>query len=175
MRASVPGLPSRYPLGEQLPGLYAGDRLAQHFTAGLDEVLAPVLSVLDNLHAYFDPALAPVDFLPLLGFWVAADRPSEREPVARAVARHRRRGTRSGLAERLRSEFGGEVDIADPGGVSWSETAGSALPAPAAPMLSIRLRVPDPAAVRRHDVEHVVAESCPAHVPFTVEIGGLSA
>ncbi|MFC4078986.1 phage tail protein [Amycolatopsis samaneae] len=173
MRAGVPGLPSRYPLGEQLPGLYADDRLAQRFTAGLDEVVAPVLSVLDNLHAYFDPALAPADFLPLLGFWVAADDPSARAVVAGAVARHRRRGTAAGLAERLRSEFGGAAEITDPGGVSWAAAAGSALPPPGAPGLAVRLRVPDPAAVRRRDVERVVAESCPAHLPFTVEIEGV--
>ncbi|QWF77824.1 phage tail protein [Amycolatopsis sp. CA-230715] len=173
MRASVPGLPSRYPIGEQLPGMYAGDAFAQRFTAGLDEVLAPVLSVLDNLPAYFDPALAPEDFLALLGFWVAADRRADRESVASAVARHRWRGTARGLAERLRSEFGGEVEIADPGGVSWSETAGSPLPEPGAPVLAIRLRVADPAAVRQSEVDSVVAGSCPAHLPFSVEIGVL--
>ncbi|WP_218952148.1 phage tail protein [Amycolatopsis anabasis] len=173
MRAAVTGLPSRYPIGDQLPGMYADDAVAQRFTAGLDEVLSPVLSVLDNLPAYFDPALAPADFLPLLGFWVAADRPSGRESVARAVERHRRRGTRRGLAERLRAEFGGEVEIADPGGVTWSGTPGSALPAPGAPVLTVRLRVPEPAAVRRGEVERVVADSCPAHLAFTVEIGVL--
>lgn len=173
MRASVPGLPSRYPLGEQLPAMYAGDSFAQRFTAGLDEVLAPVLSVLDNLPAYFDPALAPEDFLPVLGFWVAADRQAGREPVAEAMARHRWRGTARGLAERLRSQFGGEVDIADPGGVSWSETPGAPLPASGSAVLTVRLRVPDPAAVRRAEVDRVVAESCPAHLPFSVEIGVL--
>ncbi|MGW2847530.1 hypothetical protein ACWC5G_21895, partial [Streptomyces sp. NPDC001274] len=65
-RAAVPGLPSRYPIGGLLPALYADDDLAQRFTAGLDTVLAPVLSTLDNLPAYFDPALAPADFLPWL-------------------------------------------------------------------------------------------------------------
>ncbi|GAA1948854.1 phage tail protein [Amycolatopsis minnesotensis] len=173
MRAGVPGLPSRYPIGEQLPAMYAGDPFAQRFTAGLDDVLAPVLSVLDNLPAYFDPALAPEDFLPLLGFWVAADRQGARESVAGAVTRHRRRGTARGLVERLRSQFGGEVEIAEPGGVSWSETAGSPLPAPGAPVLTVRLRVPDPAAVRRDEVDRVVAGSCPAHLRFSVEIGVL--
>ncbi|MGW2090124.1 hypothetical protein ACWCQ6_35010, partial [Streptomyces sp. NPDC001880] len=65
-RAAVPGLASRYPIGGLLPALYADDDLAQRFTAGLDTVLAPVLSTLDNLPAYFDPLLTPADFLPWL-------------------------------------------------------------------------------------------------------------
>src|SRR6476620_3318162 len=99
-RAAVPGLASRYPIGGLLPALYADDDLAQRFTAGLDTVLAPVLSTLDNLPAYFDPSLAPADFLPWLSSWVAADIdpawPEElrRAVVARAVELHRRRGTR---------------------------------------------------------------------------------
>ncbi|MEU1297162.1 phage tail protein, partial [Streptomyces sp. NPDC005840] len=40
-RAAIPGLPSRYPIGEQLPALYAEDDFAQRFTSGLDTVLAP--------------------------------------------------------------------------------------------------------------------------------------
>lgn len=95
-RAAVPGLPSRYPIGGQLPALYAEDDFAQRFTAGLDTVLAPVFATLDNLPAYFDPRLAPADFLSWLAAWVGGvDDPRwpvelRREAVARAVELHRR-------------------------------------------------------------------------------------
>ncbi|MGW2874684.1 hypothetical protein ACWDCZ_41715, partial [Kitasatospora sp. NPDC001225] len=62
-RAAVPGLPSPHPIGELLPALFAEDDFAQRFTAGLDTVLAPVFATLDNLPAYFQPGLAPADFL----------------------------------------------------------------------------------------------------------------
>src|SRR5690242_8134058 len=102
-RAAVPGLPSRHPIGEQLPALYADDDFAQRFTAGLDTVLAPVFATLDNLSAYFDPRLAPADFLTWLASWVGADDDSRvplelrREVVGRALELHRLRGTRRGL------------------------------------------------------------------------------
>ncbi|NEC21477.1 phage tail protein, partial [Streptomyces parvus] len=88
-RAAVPGLPSRYPIGELLPALYADDDLAQRFTAGLDTVLAPVLSTLDNLPAYVDPALAPADFLPWLASWVGVEAdPAWPVELRRAVVAH---------------------------------------------------------------------------------------
>ena len=52
-RRTRPAQPA--PIGEQLPALYADDDFAQRFTAGLDTVLAPVFSTLDNLPAYLDP------------------------------------------------------------------------------------------------------------------------
>ncbi len=71
MRGIVDGLPSPHPLGSTLPPIYLDDNLTQRITAGLDEVLAPVLNVLDNLDAYLDPALAPSDFYEWLAGWVA--------------------------------------------------------------------------------------------------------
>ncbi|SCG00768.1 phage tail protein, P2 protein I family [Streptomyces sp. Ncost-T6T-2b] len=129
-RAAVPGLPSRYPIGELLPALYADDDLAQRFTAGLDTVLAPVLSTLDNLPAYVDPALAPADFLPWLASWVGVEAdpawPVElrRAVVAHAVELHRWRGTRRGLVERLRLVCGVHAEVRDGGGADLVGRAG---------------------------------------------------
>ncbi len=71
-RALLPGLGTRHPLGAQLPSVYAEDDFVQRFTAALDDILAPVLCTLDSLPAYFDPALAPADFLEYLAAWVGA-------------------------------------------------------------------------------------------------------
>src|SRR4051794_31821685 len=62
MRGSIDGLASSAPLGMMLPAVFADDDLAQRFVAGLDEVLAPILNVLDCLDTYFTPSLAPADF-----------------------------------------------------------------------------------------------------------------
>ncbi|WNF29706.1 phage tail protein I [Streptomyces sp. C11-1] len=176
-RASVPGLPSRYPIGDLLPALYADDDLAQRFTAGLDTVLAPVLSTLDNLPAYVDPALAPADFLPWLASWVGVDVdpawPVElrRAVVARAVELHRWRGTRRGLVERLRLCCGVHADVLDGGGATWSATPGAALPPPPAGELLVRVwPVRDGDAVDDRRVLDVVTASCPVHLTCRVEV-----
>ena len=70
MRGTVPGLASPHPLGETLPALYAEDSFAQRLCQGLDEVLAPLLSTLDCLPAYLDPATAPADLVEWLAGWV---------------------------------------------------------------------------------------------------------
>ncbi|MGW3829638.1 phage tail protein I [Streptomyces microflavus] len=176
-RAAVPGLPSRYPIGELLPALYADDDLAQRFTAGLDTVLAPVLSTLDNLPAYFDPALAPADFLPWLATWVGVDidrawpQELQRAVVARAVELHRWRGTRRGLVEHLRLCFGVHADVRDGGGVAWSAGPGTELPpAPTGELLVRVWPVAPGATVDASRVLDVVTDSCPVHLTCRVEI-----
>ncbi|CAD5942978.1 MULTISPECIES: phage tail protein [Streptomyces] len=176
-RAAVPGLPSRYPIGELLPALYTDDDLAQRFTAGLDTVLAPVLSTLDNLPAYFDPALAPADFLPWLATWVGAGIdpgwPPElqRAVLARAVELHRWRGTRRGLVEHLRLCFGVRADVRDGGGVAWSSEPGTALPPPPTGELLVRVWPVAPGVtVDANRVQEVVTASCPVHLTCRVEI-----
>ncbi|MGC0418059.1 phage tail protein [Embleya sp. AB8] len=175
-RAAVPGLATRHPIGELLPALYADDDLAQRFTAGLDTVLAPVFATLDNLPAYFDPALAPVDFLPWLSSWVgiefAAGWPDElrRVVLARAIDLHRRRGTRRGLIERLWLCCGVHADIADGGGATWSAAPNTELPAAPSGELYVRVwpvRTPD---VDEERVLDVVRSSCPVHLTCRVEI-----
>ncbi|MFF2859732.1 phage tail protein [Streptomyces rubiginosohelvolus] len=179
-RAAVPGLPSRYPIGELLPALYADDDLAQRFTAGLDTVLAPVLSTLDNLPAYVDPALAPADFLPWLASWVGVEAdpawPVElrRAVVARAVELHRWRGTRRGLVERLRLCCGVHAEVRDGGGATWSAEPGAALPPPPTGELLVRVwpvRADDGAgAVDAHRVLEVATAACPVHLTCRVEV-----
>ncbi|MGW4035276.1 phage tail protein I [Streptomyces sp. NPDC004778] len=179
-RAAVPGLPSRYPIGELLPALYADDDLAQRFTAGLDTVLAPVLSTLDNLPAYVDPALAPADFLPWLASWVGVEAdpawPVElrRAVVARAMELHRWRGTRRGLVERLRLCCGVHAEVRDGGGATWSAEPGAALPPPPTGELLVRVwpvRAGDGVdAVDAHRVLEVATAACPVHLTCRVEV-----
>ncbi|MER6631446.1 phage tail protein [Streptomyces sp. NPDC000987] len=175
-RAAIPGLPSRYPIGEQLPALYADDDFAQRFTAGLDTVLAPVFATLDNLPAYLDPRVTPTDFLAWLASWVGAAHDPRwplqrrREAVLRAVELHRWRGTRRGLTEALRLTLGVHAEITADGTAVWSNTPGTDLPPE--PPAEILVRVwptgdarPDPARIRE-----VINTMRPIHTTCRLQI-----
>ncbi|GLW89979.1 phage tail protein [Actinokineospora globicatena] len=173
-RAALPGLPSTHPIGALLPALYATDDFALRFTSGLDDVLSVVLSTLDNLTAYFDPALTPEDFLVWLSSWVAErtdprwPEPVRRELVHRAVDLHRDRGTAAGLAARLRLALGVGVRITDGPGVAWSDSADADLPG-SVPNLVVQVW-PDRATADHDQVIAVVAAHCPVHLTPQVEI-----
>ncbi|MFB9464566.1 phage tail protein [Streptomyces cinereospinus] len=175
-RAAVPGLPSRHPIGGQLPALYADDDFAQRFTAGLDTVLAPVFATLDNLPAYLDPRVAPADFLTWLASWVGAADDAQwpverrREAVVRAVELHRWRGTRRGLVEALRLALGVHAEVSGDGGAVWSDTAGADLPpAPPAETL-VRVWPGEAREVDPDRVRELVRAMCPVHTLCRVEV-----
>jgi phage tail-like protein len=180
MRAGIPGTASPHPIGLALPALYLEDDFVQRFAAGLDEVLAPVLLTLDCLEAYLDPALAPDDFLDWLAGWLAAPVDEawpaslRREVIGRAVELHRWRGTPQGVTAQLRLLSGGEVELVDSGGVTWSTTP-TAMPTEMPPAeepapVRVRVRVADPAALDRRRLWEVVVQAVPAHVRVTVEV-----
>jgi len=178
VRGMIAGLASPHPLGASLPALYQEDAFAQRLTGALDEVLAPIFSSLDTLHAYLDPALAPDDFLDWLAGWVGVSLdetwPIERrrQLVADATQLYRSRGTVAGLAAQIVIYTGGEVSVEDNGSAAWSATAGGKIPGSAAPRLSVRVTVDDPNAVSLARLEAVVATAKPAHVPHTITVVG---
>jgi phage tail-like protein len=167
-----------------LPGLYQDDEharpgagnLAQRFTLGLDEVLAPIFSCLDNLDAYLDSRITPADFLDWLAGWVGLELdenwPLERrrELVAHAVALYHRRGTVHGLADEVAILTGLDPEVIDNGGVRWATSPATAPPGDATPRLIVRVRNDDPGAVDVARLEALVAAVKPAHVPAVVEV-----
>jgi phage tail-like protein len=177
-RAAGPAFLSPHPLGDFLPAMYHEDSFAQSLTAGLDSVLAPIFSSLDNLEAYLDPALAPEDFLDWLGGWVGLvvdetwplDR--RRAFISRAHELYRIRGTAKGLAAHVEVFSGGQVQIQEPGGTSWSVTTGSALPGSAGFDVLVRVTVDDPATVDQARLNALVAAAKPAHLTHRVEVVG---
>ncbi|WP_370423282.1 phage tail protein [Streptomyces sp. QH1-20] len=176
MRGTIPGLPTPHPLLDQLPALYLEHDFLQRFLGALDEVLAPLHLTLDNLPAYLHPRTAPEDFLAWLAGWLAveadAGRPEDqrRAVVTEAVARHRRRGTRHGLAAAVRLETGTEPEIDESGATTWSPVPGAALPGSAGASVTVRLRVPDPDRIDRARLERLVAAETPAHLAYRVEL-----
>lgn len=176
MRGSIDGLDSSAPIGAMLPAVFADDDLAQRFVAGLDEVLAPILNVLDCLDAYFTPGLAPVDFTWWLGTWVGAEadgaepEPRLRAAVSAAAHLHRIRGTRRGLVEAVRLAFGTEPEITESGGTDWSARPFGPVPGESRPRLHVHLRLPDPTPADEHRLDILVAAARPAHMPYTVQV-----
>jgi len=74
MRGSVRGLDNPHPMRWELPAPFHDNRMAVGFVEAMDEILAPVISTIDNLECYLDPELTPADFLPWLAGWT---RPEE--------------------------------------------------------------------------------------------------
>ena len=175
-RAHVPGLSSPHPMGDRLPAMYLDDSFVQRLTGALDEVLAPVLSSLDNLHAYLDPDLAPEDFVQWLGGWVGVTLdeswpPERRRAVlAEAVDLYRVRGTAGGLAASLRLLTGCDVEVEESGGTSYSRDAYPAVPGSEGFSLLVRLRPPAGVELSLARVEAMVSSAKPAHVVHRVEV-----
>src|SRR5512139_3340989 len=130
MRGMVPGLTTATPVLDLLPAIYQEDSFTERFVGGFDDVLAPILATLDCLVSYFDPHLAPEDFLDWMAGWVGIEMEEgwgierKRAVVATAVEMYRMRGTVAGLRANLQVLTGGRVEIADSGGVGWSKDPG---------------------------------------------------
>lgn len=176
MRGTVSNLATPHRLGAHLPALFHEDTFAQRLTSAFDEILAPVISTLDNIPAYLDPEVTPEDFLDWLAGWVGAtvdDRwPLERRRAAvmRAVELYRLRGTARGLAEQIEVLTGGTVEIKESGGAVSSAVAGGKLPGEAELSLLVRLR-PDPSGeITEARLDALVESIKPAHVPHRVEL-----
>ena len=180
MRGIIEDLDSPHPIGMRLPGLYADDEFTQRFVSAFDTVLAPIFLTLDCLPAYFDPQLAPEDFLDWLADWVGlvVDEgwtiERRREVVSHAVELHSWRGTQRGLAKHVRLITVGEVEITESGATAWSARPRTRLPGSDRPALHVRVRVADPSTVDVRRLDALVAASKPAHLPHTVEVLRLS-
>lgn len=164
------------PIGTLLPAVFADDDLALRFVGGLDDVFAPILSVLDCLDTYFRPSLTPLDFTRWLGTWVGAETDGTepearlRAAVATAAYLHRIRGTRRGLAETVRLAFGTEPEITESGAVDFSARPLGPVPGEPRPRLHVHLRLPRPTPADEVRLDALVAAARPAHMPYTVQV-----
>jgi phage tail-like protein len=167
-RALMPELPSTRPLASFLPALLQADDLCVRFTQGLDPVLAPVLSTIDNLVAYVDPWLTPTDFLDWLAGWFGVELdatwPEERRRalVANALELSRWRGTVVGLAMLVELYTGEMASIDDGGAVVSSDDPEAPLPGRARRGVTVTY-TPGPGvdAIR---LTRLVRDAVPAHL-----------
>jgi phage tail-like protein len=175
VRGLVLNLDTPHPLGPALPSLYQEDKLAQRFMSAFDVAMAPIFCTLDNLDAYFDPYLAPADFLTWLGTWVGLrldenwSDDKQRALVAGAAGLFRWRGTARALAAHLTLYLGTVPEIRETGSVTWSALPGTAMPT-GETRLEIVVRVPDPSAVDLARIHAIIVGAKPAHVPHTLRV-----
>jgi phage tail-like protein len=167
---------SAHPLGASLPSIYRTDDFTQRFCAGLDEVVAPIVSTLDSMPAYLDPATAPDDMLVWLSSWmgIVVDRHQsaerQRQLVRDGAELLRWRGTARGIRAAVRSLFGAEPEINEPGGVVWSARAGLHPPAGGPGELVVRLGLARPTAMDVRRLDELVVLVKPAHVPHRLDV-----
>lgn len=175
-RRLVPSLETGHNIRSTLPALYQEDELAGRFLSGLDKVLAPIFCTLDNLEAYFDAQLTPVDFLAWLSGWVGVvldetwPLQRQRDLVTQAGELYLSRGTVWGLAALVAIYTGVEPEIIDSGGAAWSPIPGGTLPGSAEHRVKIRLRMPKGTAIDRGRLERIIATGKPAHVLHEIEV-----
>lgn len=170
------GMPTPKPIVDQLPAALQQDEFCVRLVSALDEVLAPVFTELDCMDSYFDPHLAPPDFVDWLAAWVGLEvdetwtTERRRRLIEEASVLYRVRGTAAGLAAHVALYAGTTPEIVDSGACSWSQTAGSPMPGSAEPHLTVRLTVGDASGIRRSTVGRIVDGCRPAHVPFDLEL-----
>lgn len=185
MRGTVTGLGSPHPLGGLMPAVFQDDNFTMRWTAALDDVLAPVMASLDCIEAYVDPLLAPEDFLTWLAGWsgIVLDEnwplPRQRAVVAATAELYRSRGTPTGLRRHIELVTGGQVEIAESGGVTWSATPtlpDAPVPTDSAdaqgPWVSVRVWVPDPHQLNVRALDDLIGALKPAHVIHRLEVAG---
>ena len=126
-KTTPPVASSRAYLRSGLPAVYQESDFGMRFIGGLEELLDPIVAVLDALPAHFDPDHAPRDILSLLAAWLGVDLDEsqeirhQREMVRRAADLGRKRGTVAGLELALGLAFPDvPLRIEDQGGVRWS-------------------------------------------------------
>lgn len=175
-RGLVEGLEVPAPFGELLPTVYWDDPFTQELTRAFDAVMAPIYSTVDCVDAYFDPWLAPPDFLEWVGSWLGLvfdeTLPLERRRrlVAEAARLYRSRGTIAGLTEHIALFTGVNVEIEDSGGADISEVPGGTPPGEEVPSFVVRLVVGRGERVNVDRVREIVRLSAPAHVPYEVAV-----
>jgi len=130
-RETPPVASTRAYLRNGLPSLYQDGDFGMRFVGALEELLDPIVAILDGLPSHFDPNLAPPDILNLLAAWVGVDLDEkqdikhQREMVRRSAELGRRRGTVKGLELALKLHFPDvPMRVEDNGGVVWHGRAG---------------------------------------------------
>ncbi len=125
-KPTPPVASTRAYLRNGLPALYQDGDFGMRFVGALEELLDPIVAVLDGLPEHFNPNHAPPDILELLAAWLGVDLDEsqdiqhQREMVVRAAELGRRRGTLRGLELALKLHFPTiPVRVEDKGGVYY--------------------------------------------------------
>jgi len=153
-----------------MPAVYGTNDFIGRFLLIFESILTPIDRQIGNLPYYFDPRLAPPDFLPWLAGWlglVLDERWPEgqrRELIRSAVDLYDWRGTRRGVSEFLRLYTGYLPEIIEPGvGVKDSK-------ADQAFRFIVRIKTPEPDKVNRELVQTIIEMEKPAQAGYKLEV-----
>jgi phage tail-like protein len=169
-----PGTPYGMPTDQSsylkyLPAFLGGNEFLGRFLLIFEHILTPVDRQIDQLYEYFDPRLAPPDFLPWLASWlglVLDERWPEgqrRELIRAAVELYEWRGTRRGLSEFLRLYTGFTPEIIEPG-------VGKGAKADQAHRFVVRIKSSEPDKLDRALLMSIIDLEKPAHAGYKLEV-----
>ena len=178
-RRDVPGLRSPFPLRNQIPPMLQEDPQICGFLDGLDELIAPIVSVVDSFDAYLDPQLAPLDMVRYMGGWVLASMDDVwteeivRRDVSRAAHRAKWAGTERALRDRLLPYEVNSLIVVDPGStnVETEPTDPSSWRDPDEPVVIIKVTPKVPGSGEIERIERIARTVVPAHVSVRVTVG----
>ncbi|CAA9470743.1 MAG: hypothetical protein AVDCRST_MAG67-6 [uncultured Solirubrobacteraceae bacterium] len=177
-----------------LPSLYRDPgSFAMGFVGGLEEVLDPIVAMLDNLHAHLDPGLAPPALLGAIASWLGlrfdetvgvderrelvrraidlapqfAEQPGEPKRRGRKGGVIRQRGTKAGLELVLQLSFPDlELAVQDDG-VAAASTDPRESPRPSPRTFSVTWSPKTPPSARqRQAIDRIVRDMKPAGVRY---------
>ncbi len=168
--------PLSSPLVSFLPGMLQDDDLVARLCSGIDRMVAPISSTLDNFNAYLDVATTTPELVRWLGTWlgVTVDESWSIEQQRRAVEEASqvfgRRGTVGGLLDELALYAEGDWEVEESGGCTWSLTPGTAVPGTDNPTVAVRVTVADPAAIDGERLDALITQASPAHLRLELEV-----
>lgn len=173
-RPPPPTASARAYLRSGLPEIYQDADFGMRLLSALEELLDPVVGLLDALPAHFSADLAPADVLELLTRWLGIEldesQPTaERRQIVRSAAElGRLRGTRRGLELMLSLAFPGlPFRVEESGRVIWGADTESA--AATAPSFVVYCDSPLPEA-RQAAVARLIEQIKPVHVPYKLRV-----
>lgn len=147
-----------------LPSIYGEEPFLGQFLMIFDSLWLPLEQQIGQLYAYFDPRLAPSEFLQWLATWVDLvldeNWPEDRRRalIHAAPSLYRRRGTAGALRDYLHIYMNSEPQIIENG------PEGSPF------HFTVIFRVPDPAAVDQDRIKRIINEEKPAHTTYTLRV-----
>jgi phage tail-like protein len=157
---------------QYLPGLYHRNNLINEILLSIGAIWRPIEEMLDSIHWYSHPLLAPEGMLDYLAEWVdiafdprlSIER--RRHIIGRAIDLYRWRGTRYGLTEWIRLLTDRHVTIIEAG-----EESSVTPPVEALPPHGFHVRVE----ATQHPVEQqllrrIIEQEKPAYTVYRLEI-----
>lgn len=171
-RRMVPGLRTPFPMINYTSSMLIEDVVAQKICASLDEVLAPIISVLDCYDSYLDAYIAPLDFVRYMCTWILVspelgwNESIIRNALAHAITFYGKRGTAAGVEGFFSSVFGLTATVEESGSVTTSRDFTDPSTWPAAPLPAATITVQGLAGrdVDVNFVKLVLETAVPAHV-----------